>query len=191
MLEGVFDFIKTPFSPLFTKVVLHEKPSQRLSWDPHGTEGWYLGPALEYYRCYHVFVNKSKAERVTDTIEFFPQKVPMIYTTPTDVAIQSTAEIIRLLQQPDAIQISKVGTKKIDAIKQLAAIFKKPRPDKVSTPVSDPRVPDNVTAAPSTRVLNEASSSQRVAAHPKHRYPTQKNMGLPHQANSGINIPIH
>ena len=92
----------------------------------------------------------------------------MPYMTPTDVAIQATAGIIRLLQQPDAIQISKVGTKQIDAIKQLATIFKKPRPDKVSTPVSAQRVPKHFTAAPSPRVLNEASSSQRVDAHPKH-----------------------
>ena len=154
MLEGVFDFNKTPLAPPGTRVVLHEKPSQRLSWDPHGTEGWYLGPALEHYRCYRLFVNKSKAERVTDTIDFFTEKAPMPYMTPTDVAIQATAEIIRLLHQPDAIQISKVGTKQIDTIKQIATIFKKPRPDKVSTPVSAPRVPDNVTKAPSPRMPN-------------------------------------
>ena len=77
----------------------------------------------------------------------------MPYMTPTDVSIQATKEIIRLLKQPDAIQISKVGNKKIDAIKQLADIFKKPQPEKVSTPVSDPRVTDNVTATPSLRVL--------------------------------------
>ena len=105
---------------------------------------------------------------VPDTIEFFPHKVPMPYMTPTNGAIQATTEIIRLLKQPDAIQISKLGNKQIDAIKQLANIFKKPRPDKVSTPVSYPRVPDNVTAAPSPRVLNESSSSQRMAAHPKY-----------------------
>ena len=46
VLEGVFDFNKTPLSEPGTKVVLHEKPSKRLSWDPHGTDGWYLGPAL-------------------------------------------------------------------------------------------------------------------------------------------------
>ena len=115
-----------------------------------------------------MFVNKSKAKRVADTIEFFPQKVQMPYMTPTDVAIQATTEIIRLLQQQDAIQVSKLGTKKIDAIKQLATIFKKHRPDKVSTPVSAPRVPNKFTAAPSLRVLNKDSSSQRVAAHPQH-----------------------
>ena len=92
-----------------------------------------------------MFVNKSKAELVTDTLELFPQKLPMTYATPTDVAIQATTEIIRLLQQPDAIQVYKVGTKLIDAIKQLAAIFQKPRPDKVSTPVSSLRVADKVT----------------------------------------------
>ena len=84
-----------------------------------------------------------------------------------------------------------MGNKQIDAIKQLADIFKKPRPEKVSTPVSAPRVPNNLNAAPSPRVLNKASSSQRVGAHQKHRYPTRQNMELPHQANSGINIPTH
>ena len=74
VLEGFFDFNKTPLAPPGTRVVLHKKPSQRLSWDPQSTEGWYLGPVLEHYRCYRVFVNKSKAERVTDTIAFPPQK---------------------------------------------------------------------------------------------------------------------
>ena len=70
-----------------------------------------------------MFVNKSKSEQVTDTLELFPQKVPMPCATTTDVAIQATAEIIRILQQPDAIQVSKVGTNQIDAIKELTAIF--------------------------------------------------------------------
>ena len=55
--------------------------------------------------------------------------------TPNDVYKQATTETIRLIKQPDAIQISKVGNKKIDAIKQLADIFKKPWTDKVYTPV--------------------------------------------------------
>ena len=84
-----------------------------------------------------------------------------------------------------------MGNKKIYAIKQLADIFKKPRSDKVSTSVSAPRVPNNVTAAPSLRVLDKDRSSHRVAAHPKHQYLTRQNMELPHQANSSINIPTH
>ena len=61
----------------------------------------------------------------------------------------------------------------------------------MSTPVSAPRVPDHVTVLPSPRVLNKASSSQRVDAHSKNLYPTRQNMEVPHQSNSGINIPTH
>jgi hypothetical protein len=50
MLEGTFDYNKTPLAPPGTKVIIHEKPQQRKTWDPHGTEGWYLGPAMEHYR---------------------------------------------------------------------------------------------------------------------------------------------
>jgi hypothetical protein len=49
MLEGNFDFNKNPMAPPGTKVVIHEKPQQRRLWDPHRTDGWYLGPTLEHY----------------------------------------------------------------------------------------------------------------------------------------------
>jgi hypothetical protein len=49
MLKGNFDFNQTPMAPPGTKVILHKKPKQRKSWDPHGTEGWSkVGPALEH-----------------------------------------------------------------------------------------------------------------------------------------------
>jgi hypothetical protein len=80
MLEGNFDFNKTPVAPPGTKIIIHEKPQQRGSWDPHGIDGWYLGPAMEHYRCYSVYANATQAEHTSDTIEFFPQKVSMPYT---------------------------------------------------------------------------------------------------------------
>ena len=38
-LHGNFDFNKTPLAPPGTKVVVHSKPNNRASWDPHGIEG--------------------------------------------------------------------------------------------------------------------------------------------------------
>ena len=71
-LEGTFDFNKTPMVPPGTKVIIHEKPLQRHSWDPHGrVEGWYLRLAMEHYRCYSVFTIPTQAERNLDTVEFF------------------------------------------------------------------------------------------------------------------------
>jgi hypothetical protein len=49
---GLFDHNKTPLAPPGCKVLIHEKPDQRRSWDPHGVKGWYLGPAMEHYQCH-------------------------------------------------------------------------------------------------------------------------------------------
>jgi hypothetical protein len=38
-LNGHFDFNRTPLAPPGTRVIVHEKPDQRASWDPHGLDG--------------------------------------------------------------------------------------------------------------------------------------------------------
>ena len=51
-LNGAFDYNKTPLAPPGTKVIVHEKTANRKTWDPHGVDGWYVGPAMEHYRCH-------------------------------------------------------------------------------------------------------------------------------------------
>ena len=67
-LNGEFNYDKTPILPPGLKLNIHEKPSQRKTWSPRGTEGWYLGPALHHYRYHRVFCTKTQAERITETI---------------------------------------------------------------------------------------------------------------------------
>ena len=49
-LNGAFDFNRTPLAPPGTKVIVHETPKQRATWDDHGQEAWYIGPAAFHYR---------------------------------------------------------------------------------------------------------------------------------------------
>ncbi len=192
VLEGVFDFNKTPMAPPGTKVILHEKPNQRKSWDPHGTTGWYLGPAMEHYRCYRVFVSKSKAERITDTVEFFPQRIPVPYRSPADVAVQAPQELVPPLQQKTPpTPFAHVGHDQLEAIQQLADIFRR---HSAKPPTTAPRVPITAplpfsqaraitpppaprvniipaTPAPSPRVLFHAPAPATPSA--PHRYPTR------------------
>jgi hypothetical protein len=101
MLEGNFNFNKTPLAPPGTKIIIHEKPQQQGSWDPHGIDGWYLGPAMEHYRCYSVYANSTHAERTSDTVEFFPQKFTVPYMSSTDIlAIQAANKLIQAIQDP-------------------------------------------------------------------------------------------
>ena len=48
---GNLDFNRTPLAPPGTKAVIHKKSNTRGSWDYHGTDGWYVGPSMENYRC--------------------------------------------------------------------------------------------------------------------------------------------
>jgi hypothetical protein len=72
-LNGHFDFNRTPLSPPGTRIIAHEKPDQRAFWDPHGLDGYYLGPALDHYRCYQVNITEIKETRSVDTVYFPPR----------------------------------------------------------------------------------------------------------------------
>ena len=99
-LEGTFDFTRTPLAPTGTRVIIHEKPTIRQTWAPHGTDGWYVGPALHHYQCYRVWVPRTHAERIVDTISFFPKTIPIPDLTHKDAAIQAARELTLALQQP-------------------------------------------------------------------------------------------
>ena len=68
---GAFDFAAHPIAPVGTKVVIHDKPAIRASWAPHGTRGYYLGPAHSQYRCYRVWTTSTRSIRVSDTLAWF------------------------------------------------------------------------------------------------------------------------
>ena len=61
-LHGQFDFNRTPLAPVGTQVIVHENSQQRDTYGAHGVDGWYVGPSMEHYRCYHCFVNKTGGE---------------------------------------------------------------------------------------------------------------------------------
>ncbi len=48
---GSFNFNKTPLAPLGTKVLIYDDPTSQASWAPHATDGYYVGPANNHYRC--------------------------------------------------------------------------------------------------------------------------------------------
>jgi hypothetical protein len=87
-------------APSGTRVIAHEKPQQRASWDPHGVDGWYLGPAPDHYLCYRVHINKTKADRIVDTVEFFPANVAMPRTSSNDIVTIAALELTHSLLHP-------------------------------------------------------------------------------------------
>jgi hypothetical protein len=70
-IYGQYDFNRAPMAPPGTILIAHETPRRRRTWAPHGQDGWYIGLALEHYRCYTVCINKTRGEPVVETVDFF------------------------------------------------------------------------------------------------------------------------
>jgi hypothetical protein len=68
--QGPFDFNKTPLGPVGCRVLIHAKPASCRSWDFRAKNGFYIGPALESYRCYKLVNADTKSQDISDTVEF-------------------------------------------------------------------------------------------------------------------------
>jgi len=53
---GSFDFNKTPLAPLGTRALIYDDPASHASWPPHATDGYYVGPASNHYRCLQFYI---------------------------------------------------------------------------------------------------------------------------------------
>lgn len=108
---GAFDYNRTPMAPApGTKVLIHEKPLVRETWSPHVAAGFYLGPALDHYRCYRVYVTETKAERIADTLAWFPAHVQMPTPSSDELVLAALKDVVALLKNPaPASSLSPAG----------------------------------------------------------------------------------
>eukprot|EP00957_Ditylum_brightwellii_P132803 10126391-Ditylum_brightwellii.AAC.1 len=83
-MHGSFDFEATPMAPLGTKCYIHNKPHKCTSWDFNAEDVWYLGPAVNHYRCYTMVMKEKAGQHITDTIKFKHHGVKVPNVTPAE-----------------------------------------------------------------------------------------------------------
>ena len=93
-IEGEFIFTATPLATPGIRVLVHEKPQNRGTWDCHGEEGYYIGPAMESYRCFKTYIKSTKGERITDTIEWFPHNYTMPGNSDVEMLVSATNDLL-------------------------------------------------------------------------------------------------
>ena len=123
-IHGAFDFNRTPVGPPGTRVLVLETPSVRETWAPHAADAWYIGPAMKHYRCFNTWVIETRAERIADTIVWFPSQVVMPTASSTDAACAAALDLIQALRHPaTASALSPLTDAEHAALLQLADIF--------------------------------------------------------------------
>jgi hypothetical protein len=81
-------------------VIAFETPEKRTTWSPHGLDGWYLGPTLDSYRCYNIWIHETQRTRILDTVKWFPTHVQLPHSSSTDLIMNSLRDIAEALQHP-------------------------------------------------------------------------------------------
>jgi hypothetical protein len=188
---GQYDFNRAPMAPPVARIIAHETPSRRRTWAPHGQDGWYIGPALEHYRCYKVYITKTRGDRLVETVDFPPKKFTLPFPSAQDLATQAAADLTHALLHPQpAGPFCKVGDEQTIALKHLANIFEgatrqkskvaatptdgveNAAPLRVQTTVSPPRVANTTTQQMSPQP--NTSSNSTPNSHRRRKTPTRR-----------------
>ena len=87
-----------PISTPGVKVAIHQKSTQRPSWGFHAEMGFYVGPAMEHYRCFQCYFPNTGATRITDTVKFYPHDEPFPEVGVKDQFLQTISDLILILK---------------------------------------------------------------------------------------------
>ena len=100
MHKHQYDFNAHPLAPVGTLVVVHNaRPpaGDRLSWSPHGHEGFYLGPALDHYRSFRVYDIVTKGLRTSNSLSWHPAPFPMPGSSAIELSLAAIADLAAAL----------------------------------------------------------------------------------------------
>jgi hypothetical protein len=181
--DGPYDFNRTPIAPPGINVLVYVDPDHRGSWGSHAIEGHYIGPALEHYRCYDVYIPSTKAVRTTDTLVWLPEKIPMPGASSTDIITNCLIGIKEALENPSPnAPVCPLQPTQIETLQQLIDIFQATTADE-DVPAAHPRV-----SAKDPAQLPRVPDKQ-------HRYPTRGPPPLPPACDSAYfveesNVPL-
>ena len=59
----------------------------------HDEYGWYIGPDLQHYRCYHCYCTITNNPHTIYTVEFFPTEVELTHPSSVDVGTQAALDL--------------------------------------------------------------------------------------------------
>ncbi len=92
------DYMKHPFAPLGCAVMAYVKPKNRQSWDVHADTGFNIGTAMENNRCFHIYIVKIRATRISDTVFFKHQHKTNPQVTPKTLIIKAASDLTSALK---------------------------------------------------------------------------------------------
>eukprot|EP00804_Cyclotella_cryptica_P013964 CCRYP_002495-RA/>CCRYP_002495-RA protein AED:0.17 eAED:0.08 QI:0/0/0/1/1/1/3/0/1003 len=185
VLDGQFNFDKTPLAPVGTRALILLDPNSRKTWQSHALDAWYVGPAKNHYRNYRFFIPTTKGYRISGSAKFFPKHTKMPAIEPGDTARLAAQDLITAIKTLSTAPMT-LSAQHTTALRQLADIFSTTaavntkEPSTIATPVTRvaaPAPPPRVSA-PSTSVDPTEPTNLRTQRFVHQRH-TRSNTPMP------------
>ena len=75
VLEGQFNFNKTPLAPVGTKALVFLDQKHQKSFKTHAVDVFYVGPDMKHYRNYRFFIPETGGYQTSNSAKFFQRIV--------------------------------------------------------------------------------------------------------------------
>jgi hypothetical protein len=143
------DYMRKPFAQIGCAVQTHVKPNNRHTSDTRSEPGFNLGTSMEHHRCFKVYVTRTRATRISDTVFFKHQYI----TNPT---VSPESHLVAAAQQLATALKGNIpaGNKTAESLTKLSKLF-----TKIAT------VKQTATAAKAQQNRLRANPAARVTTH--------------------------
>jgi hypothetical protein len=94
---GAFNFNKTPLASLGTKALIYDGPTSQASWVPHATDGYYVGPAPNHYRCLQFYIPATWRFCFSNTWRLYPTHCQIPIASQHDLSILAATDLLMVL----------------------------------------------------------------------------------------------
>eukprot|EP00804_Cyclotella_cryptica_P002894 CCRYP_009400-RA/>CCRYP_009400-RA protein AED:0.36 eAED:0.34 QI:0/0/0/1/0/0/4/0/453 len=122
VLDGQFNFDKTPLAPVSTRALILLDPNSRKTWQNHALDAWYIGPAKNHYHNYRFFIPSTKGYRISESAKFFPKHTKMPAIEPGDTIRLAAQDLITAISTFSTAPIT-LAPQHTRALRRLADIF--------------------------------------------------------------------
>ena len=120
-LYGPHDYNALPFVPIGIESMVHDKPKNRKTYAQHCSKGWTLGTSPEHYRCWQIWMQDTRATRISGTVFFKHKYLTNPTVSPEDAIIAATNNLSTTLAQNHAAQHK--NQQSFDELKRMATII--------------------------------------------------------------------
>jgi hypothetical protein len=119
-IHGHTDYTKKPFAPLGCAIKAHVKPEDRRTWDTRSDARFSIGTSMQHHCCFRVYITKTRATRISDTVFFKHQYI----TNPT---VSPESHVVAAAQQLATALHGNIptGNETAEALKKVSDLFTK------------------------------------------------------------------